>query len=223
MSSFNVGSAHDGVNRRLGSKVRPKAPSVFINCPFDRSYYKMRDAIVFAVMALGFEVRCALERDTATEARLEKILQIIRTCQFGVHDISFVRLDPVTRLPRYNMPFELGLFLGCCEFGTKQEDRMSCLILDRDRYRYQKSLSDLAGRDIREHKGDPKQAIREVRNWLVTESKFASRYGGMHFVNEYARFRKQLPELCRRTKQRVSDLTFPDYRDLVTQWLRLNA
>ena len=52
MSSFNVGSAHDGVNRRLGSKVRPKAPSVFINCPFDRSYYKMRDAIVFAVILI---------------------------------------------------------------------------------------------------------------------------------------------------------------------------
>jgi hypothetical protein len=183
----------------------------------------MRDAIVFAVMALGFEVRCALERETGTEERLEKILRIIGSCQFGIHDISFVRIDPVTRLPRYNMPFELGLFLGRYKFGGKQTERMSCLILDRSRYRYRKSISDLAGRDIQEHNRDPKQAIMKVRNWLVTESEFAKRHGGRHIIGQYDRFRAQLPILCTRTKQRVSELTFADYRDLVAQWLALNA
>lgn len=65
----------------------------------------MFDAIVFAVMALGFEVRCALERDTAGQEGLAKILEIIRECAFGVHDISFMRIDPNIPLPRYDMAF----------------------------------------------------------------------------------------------------------------------
>src|ERR1039457_427072 len=51
--------------------------AVFINCPFDASYRPLFDAIVFAVMALGFEPRCALERDTGTQERLKKIIEII--------------------------------------------------------------------------------------------------------------------------------------------------
>lgn len=39
---------------------RVAAPSVFINCPFDPSYRKVFEAIVFAVCALGFEPQCAL-------------------------------------------------------------------------------------------------------------------------------------------------------------------
>jgi hypothetical protein len=135
------------------------APAVFINCPFDRSYRPLFDAIVFAVMALGFEPRCALERDTGTQERLKKIVEIIHSCQFGIHDLSFMRVDRWTKLPRYNMAFELGLFLGCCEFGGKGHAGKSCLILDRERWRYRKSLSDLSGRDIQGHNSDPKQAV----------------------------------------------------------------
>ena len=99
------------------------APAVFINCPFDASYRHLFDAIVFGVMALGFEPRCALERDTGTEERLRKIVEIIQSCQFGIHDLSFMRVDRSTKLPRYNMAFELGLFLGCCEFGGHGSSR----------------------------------------------------------------------------------------------------
>jgi hypothetical protein len=63
------------------------APAVFINCPFDPSYRSLFDAIVFAVMALGFEPRCALERDTGTEERLKKIVEIIHSCRLGIHDL----------------------------------------------------------------------------------------------------------------------------------------
>ncbi len=174
-------------------------------------------------MALGFEARCALERETGTEERLKKITQIIRDCEFGIHDLSFMRVDPGTRLPRYNMALELGLFLGCCEFGGKRQAGKSCLILDRDRWRYRKSVSDLSGRDIQAHQGDPKQAIIAVRNWLVTQSDPSDRPGGRFIVKQYERFRKQLPGLCRRAKCQVSELAFGDYCNLVAAWLRGNA
>jgi hypothetical protein len=199
------------------------APAVFINCPFDPSYRPLFDAIVFAVMALGFEPRCALERDTGTQERLKKIVEIIHSCQFGIHDLSFMRVDRWTKLPRYNMAFELGLFLGCCEFGGKGHAGKSCLILDRERWRYRKSLSDLSGRDIQGHNGDPKQAVIAVRNWLATESQLSDPPGGSFISRQYRRFRKELPSLCRSTKLRISELSFKDYCGLATAWLRANA
>jgi len=38
-------------------------------------------------------------------------VEIIRDSQFGIHDVSRVELDDANRLPRFNMPLELGLFL----------------------------------------------------------------------------------------------------------------
>ena len=204
----------------IATRGSAKLPSVFINCPFDPSYLPVFHAIVFSVMALGFEPRCALERETGTQERLKKILDIIRTCEFGIHDLSFMRVDPSTKLPRYNMAFELGLFLGCSEFGGKSHAGKSCLILDRERWRYQKSLSDLSGRDIQQHQGNPKQAIVAVRNWLVTESQLRGRPGGAYIVKQYDQFRKQLPSLCSSVKLRASELPFKDYCDLAGAWLR---
>ena len=142
-------------------KQRVAAPSVFINCPFDPSYRKVFEAIIFAVCALGFEPQCALGADDGSVERLTKILELINKCPYGIHDISFMKLDPGTRLPRHNMPFELGLFLGI-EFAMSKrtrKTRKSCLILDRDKWRYRKSISDLSGRDIRAYKGSPRSAI----------------------------------------------------------------
>jgi len=202
---------------------KPPGPlAVFINCPFDPSYRKIFDAIVFAVCALGFEPRCALDRDDGTEERLTKILQLIEQCRFGIHDLSYMKVDPGTRLPRHNMPFELGLFLGC-KFAVRKHSNKSCLILDRQQWRYRKSLSDLSGRDIRAHKGGPTLAIAAVRNWLVTESGRTDAPGGAFILQQYRRFRRQLPTICVNAKRNVAELSFPDYRDMVTAWLSMNA
>src|SRR5258708_36180973 len=112
----------------------------------------------------------------------------------------------------------LGLFLGCCEFGGLGQAGKSCLILDRERWRYRGSLSDLSGRDIQAHKGDPQHAIVAVRNWLATESQPAERPGGSFIIRQYKRFRKELPNLSRRAKLRVSELSFKDYCGLVAVW-----
>lgn len=178
----------------------------------------MFDAIVFAVIVLGFEPRCALERDTGTQDRLQKIFDLIRSCRFGIHDLSFMAIDMNIELPRYNMVFELGIFLGCTEYGGNAQSAKSCLILDRDRYRYRKSLSDLSGRDIQSHDGSPATAIDAVRNFLATESNDKLLPGGTIVAAEFAEFVAELPVLCSRLKWTVANLQFNDYCAAVKLW-----
>jgi len=92
--------------------------SVFINCPFSADYQPLFRAILFAVYACSYRPRCALEISDSGQNRLEKIKNIIGQCKYGIHDISFMTLDKATGLPRFNMSFELGLFLAAKTFGT---------------------------------------------------------------------------------------------------------
>jgi hypothetical protein len=38
-------------------------------------------------------------------------MDIISGCKYSIHDLSRTELDKTTRLPRFNMPLELGLDL----------------------------------------------------------------------------------------------------------------
>jgi hypothetical protein len=102
---------------------------VFINCPFTDDYRAHFEAIVFTVVRSGFTPRCARESDDGGEVRFDKICRIIRECQYSVHDISKTELDADLGLPRFNMPFELGLFLGAKRFGGRSHNRKKTLIL----------------------------------------------------------------------------------------------
>lgn len=97
--------------------------NVFINCPFDAKYKSLFDAMVFAVHDCGFIPRCAREEDDASEVRIDKIYNIIADCRYGIHDISRTELDEDSNLPRFNMPLELGIFLGAKKFGTEEQKR----------------------------------------------------------------------------------------------------
>ena len=111
--------------------TRVKSNHVFINCPFDPAYRPILNAILFAVLDLGFIARCALEEEDAGEFRLSKIERIIEECRYGINDLSAVALDTATGLPRFNMPLELGLFIGCKRFGPPNQSKKRMLVLDR--------------------------------------------------------------------------------------------
>ena len=96
-----------------------------------------------------------------------KNLDLIEVCRFGVHDISRIERDAVNDLPRFNMPFELGLFLGARRFGKGDQRRKLCLVLEAERYRFQKFLSDIAGQDLRQHNNEQGKAVGAVRDWLA--------------------------------------------------------
>lgn len=97
--------------------------NVFINCPFDPAFRTLLEAIVFTVHDCGFVARSALEADDSSQVRIAKIYRIISDCGFGVHDLSRTELDPTHSLPRFNMPLELGIFLGAKRFG---DDTQRC-------------------------------------------------------------------------------------------------
>ena len=92
---------------------------VFINVPFDRQYTKLFRALVFAVEDCGFHARCALDTEDGGQPRIHRLYKIIRESSLGIHDISRTTLDGSNRLPRFNMPLELGLFLGAKHFGDR--------------------------------------------------------------------------------------------------------
>src|SRR5882724_4161464 len=140
--------------------------SVFLNCPYDEEYKPFLRALTFTVLECGLEPRVAADEGDSGVVRVEKIRDLIRFSRFSIHDIS--RMDPLGPgdLPRFNMPFELGLDLGCRFYGSEPLPTKRCLILERERDRYRRVLSDISGNDIRAHDGEPEKLVSEVRKWL---------------------------------------------------------
>ncbi|MEA2328771.1 MAG: hypothetical protein QOE68_3730 [Thermoanaerobaculia bacterium] len=202
--------------------MRAYEDSVFINVPFDRKYARLGDAIVFAVYDCGFVCRSALQVDDGGQARVDKILDLIEQSKFGIHDISRAGIDRNTRFARFNMPLELGFFLGAKRYGNQRDREKRCLILDRTPYRYRSFCSDISGQDIRVHNDQPRDAIRAVRDWLSSHRTEVAIPGGKAIFDRYQRFRAQLPQQAREINLDYRELTFNDYTRLVAGYLAEN-
>jgi hypothetical protein len=205
---------------------RQKAPAgyatnVFINCPFDSEYAPLFHAIVFAVIHCGYTVRCALEAEETGATRIDRIYRLIEECRFGVHDISRIEHDPINALPRFNMPFELGVFLGARHFGTVPQREKRCLVLEAERYRYQKYLSDIAGQDIRQHDSEPTKAVGAVRDWLAAARPRSARPlpGATAIMRHYGEFQANLPAMLHAAALEPAELGFFDRANLMAQFL----
>lgn len=196
--------------------------NVFLNCPFDEEYSSLRNALVFAIADCGFAPRCALEIMNGGILRMQSIRQLIADSRFGIHDISCTQLDSENQLPRFNMPLELGIFIGAAMFGSQLQRTKSCLILDSQRFRYQKYISDIAGHDIRIHAGDPKIAISHVRNWLSVESANGRLPGGQFIFDRFVQFGTDLPAMCARALTEPLELPYQDYVNFVVEWIHRN-
>ena len=193
------------------------ATSVFINCPFDRDYWPMFEAIVFTIVGCGFRPRCALEELDSGTVRLDKIRKIIGSCLYGIHDLSRVEPSVSGKLPRFNMPFELGLDIAAKAFGSGRTRGKQFLILDSIPYRYQQFISDISGQDIRCHDGSPDRAIDICRNWLRNAS---GRHvpGPVAIKRQFAQFVRWLPENCERNGFDRAGLLFVEYVEMARQW-----
>jgi len=196
--------------------------NVFINCPFDSEYAPLFEAIVFAVSDAGFRPKCARERLDSSQVRLHKIVELIATSRYSIHDLSRTALDETNSLPRFNMPLELGIDLGCKAFNPDCSDK-SLLIFDSEQYRFQKYVSDIGGQDIHQHGNSPKSAVARVRNWLRTESGKSVIPGGSAIYARYEAFRRDLPAICLELSLDVADLTFADFSYTVAKWLQTHS
>lgn len=158
---------------RNGTRLRFKAlennyaTNVFINCPFDFSYLILLRPLLFTVMSCGFNPRIALERFDSAEIRLDKIKQLIEESSLSIHDLSKIKATKKNEYYRLNMPFEIGLDLGCRLYHSDEKYRRKrSLILEGEKYGYQKALSDIASSDVKCHSNDPCELVIEVRNWF---------------------------------------------------------
>ena len=192
---------------------------VFINCPFSADYQAQFRAIVFTMIRSGFTPRCARENDDGGEVRFDKICRIIADCDYGIHDISKTEPDAASGLPRFNMPLELGLFLGAKKFGGRKQKAKKALILDTEAYRYQQFISDIAGQDIHAHGGDVGRLIEEVATWLRDEVRQPDVPGGRAIADEYRVFTAELPALCAAQRLHPDEITFKDVTLLVAGWI----
>ena len=195
--------------------------SVFINCPFDEGYDSLFDAILFSVYRCGFKPRCALEIEASGSVRIDKIIKIIKECRVGIHDISRTELDTANNLPRFNMPLELGIFLGAQKFGaTKQKNKIS-IILDVEKFRFQKYISDLGSQDIKSHNNSPDQIIKSIRKFLHTSKINSEIVGADKITKEYYAYTEAKPEIMKEKHLTINDLTYADKTQLIERWLTL--
>lgn len=196
--------------------------NVFINCPFDEAYAPLFEAIVFAVNDAGFRPKSARERLDSSQVRLQKIVELIAASRFSIHDLSRTTLDDATALPRFNMPLELGIDLGCKAYHPDCSGK-SLLIFDSEQHRFQKFVSDLSGQDIHHHGNDARTAVTRVRNWLRTESGNENIPGGAAIYSRYQAYRADLPQICTELKLDIRDLTFADLSYTIARWLKTHA
>jgi hypothetical protein len=163
--------------------------NVFVNCPFDADYEPILQAILFCIVRFGLRPRIATERANAGEARLDKIVELIDSSRYSIHDLSRCQARQAGEYYRLNMPFELGLDFGCRRFGASRHAGKAILVLEEQPYRYQAALSDIAGSDIQYHGGNYATALRKVRNWITGLGGFES-IGAARILTDYEDFQE---------------------------------
>lgn len=118
--------------------------AVFLNIPYDKNFERPYLAYIVGLVELGLEPRVTLGVPGG-DRRLDRILELIQSCRYSIHDLSRVEVARRTpRIPRFNMPFELGLTVTWAKLNPTLQTWFVC---ETERYRVDRSLSDLGGTD----------------------------------------------------------------------------
>lgn len=129
--------------------------NVFINCPFDTTYKILLQPLLFTIIYLEFNPLIASDK-SSSKVRIKKIIKLIRSSKYSIHDISRSKPLKINDLPRFNLPYELGLDIGCKTFGNEKFRKKKILILDTKRNHFKKVISDISGQDIQAHEDNLK-------------------------------------------------------------------
>jgi hypothetical protein len=196
--------------------------NVFINCPFDSAYLDLLRPILFSIVWMGYTPRISTERSDSAEVRLHKIVGLIHESRFSVHDLSRMRSKKAGEFARMNMPFELGMDVGCRTYGGEAYQEKRCLVLATGRYDYMKALSDLSGVDIEAHEDDPKLVVRALRNWFVTTVGLRGVASPSRLWNYFTDFTAAF-YLARKqdgfTDEDLNIMPIPEYVDFIRDWV----
>ena len=90
--------------------IPPVLPNaVFLNIPYGDHFRRQYLAYIVGLSQLGLQPKATLGIP-GDERRLDRILALIQSCRYSIHNLSRVEIDrnPPPTL-RFNMPCELGL------------------------------------------------------------------------------------------------------------------
>jgi hypothetical protein len=190
--------------------------NVFINCPFDAEYNTLQRPLIYTIIHLGLEPQLSQTKSSAI-TRIEQIKKLIRESKFSIHDLSRCKPIESNQLPRFNMPFELGLDMGCFEYGGRKFRDKKVLILETDRYHYQKVLSDIAGQDIENHNDNPKTLVNKVRNWFSCLDNVKTYPETIDIWKAYNEF---INDLSKKLWRDLDDIIVADFIKLAKNWVQ---
>ncbi|MFD1615633.1 hypothetical protein [Gelatiniphilus marinus] len=94
--------------------------NIFINCPFDDKYKTLLKAIVFCIVYLNYKPLLS-ETNNSADSRVDGIINLISNSKYSIHDLSRLEASKKNELARFNMPFELGMDIGCKRFGSASQ------------------------------------------------------------------------------------------------------
>lgn len=194
--------------------------NVFINCPFDDEFKPLLKALVFELLYLGFNPQLS-QTVSSGSIRVNQIKNLIKNSKFGIHDLSRSKAMEENELPRFNMPYELGLDVGAAEYGGKKLKSKRILILETERFHYQKVLSDIAGQDIENHNDDPKTLVTKVRNWFSNNFQNRTISGPSEIWIAYNQFLEDLNSNLseKYTDDEISEMPIGDFIKFSKGWI----
>jgi hypothetical protein len=167
-----------------------------------------------------------VEEINSAKPRLQRIIDLIRECKLGIHDLSRVRNEGELGLPRFNMPFECGVFVGAQTFGISRQRSKAFLLLEEEPHRHQKTLSDAAGLDPRVHHNNPDALVACIRDFLAGHIN-PRPLGAAHLLSLYSEFEASYPALAKQFGHEPNQLhqleTFADWRWIMAEWLAERA
>jgi hypothetical protein len=143
-----------------------KPNDVFLNFPYDEPFRPLYLAYIVGLVDLGLTPVATLGiPNNAT--RIDRIYDLIRASRYSIHDLSRVQLTRTApRVPRFNMPFELGLAVA---WARERTERHTFFIFESIPRRGHKSLSDMAGTDFNIHSDSPQGVMRELCSAFVRQ------------------------------------------------------
>jgi hypothetical protein len=143
-----------------------RSNAVFLNVPYDQDFRRLYLAYIVGLVHVGLVPHATLEIPGG-ERRLDRILALIKSCRYSIHDLSRVQLERTApRTPRFNMPFELGLTITWAKLNPSHH---MWFVSETQPRRLQKSLSDLNGTDPDIHGGTVEGVMRVLCNSFVRQ------------------------------------------------------
>lgn len=203
----------------MPSKKTKLNPKIFINCPFDEEYNPLFRAMVFCILYLN-RYPIFSETRSSDKIRINEIIKLIKTSRLGIHDLSRNQARSAGEMPRFNMPFELGLDIGSKRFGGIKYSKRCILVFDSDKHNYDQYIGDISGQDIESHSNDPKIIITKIRDWLSRTYKHLP--GADKIWKAYNQFSDDLPTRLVNdfTAEEVETMQIGDYRGFANDWIK---